>query len=145
MNGYGSHTFRLVNSRDEEVFCKWHFKKNQGTRNVTDEQALGLAGRDADYATRDLFHAIAKGDFPSWSVYLQIMSPTQAAKYRLNIFDVTKVWPHGDFPLISAGKLVLNKNPTNYFAEVEQAAFSPSHLVPGIEASVDKMLQGRLL
>lgn len=144
MNGYGSHTFKLVNAKNEVHYCKFHFKTDQGIKNLTRTQAGSLAGKDPDHATRDLFTAIAKKDFPSWTMYLQIMPEADAQKYRWNIFDVTKVWPHGDYPLIPVGKMVLNRNPTNYFAEIEQAAFSPSHTVPGIEASVDRMLQGRL-
>ena len=145
MNGYGSHTFRLVNSRDEAVFCKWHFKTDQGIRNLTDEQALGLAGRDADYATRDLFHAIAKGDFPRWRVCIQIMPEADAETYHINPFDLTKVWPHSDYPLVDVGEMTLDRNPVNYFAEVEQAAFEPRNIVPGLGYSPDKMLQARLI
>jgi catalase len=144
MNGYGSHTFKLVNAKNEVHYCKFHFKTDQGIKNLTRLQASELAGKDPDHATRDLFTAIAKKDYPSWTLHIQVMPEADAQKYRWNIFDVTKVWPHGDYPLIPVGKMVLNRNPTNYFAEIEQAAFSPSHLVPGIEASVDRMLQGRL-
>ncbi|KGG52543.1 catalase [Mitosporidium daphniae] len=125
-------------------FVKFHFKTDQGIKNLTAEQATQLVGCDPDYATRDLFMAIERGEYPSWSVFVQIMKPADALKYRWNILDVTKVWPHKDYPLVPIGKLVLNRNPENYFAETEQAAFSPSHLVPGIEPSADKMLQGRL-
>lgn len=144
MNGYGSHTFKLVNSRNEIHYCKFHFKTDQGIRNLTREQAGDLAGKDPDHATRDLFNAIARKEFPSWTLYVQLMPEGDIEKYRWNSFDVTKVWPHKDYPLIKVGRLVLNRNPENYFAEIEQAAFSPSHLVPGVEASVDRMLQGRL-
>lgn len=144
MNGYGSHTFKLVDAQNRVHYCKFHVKSNQGIRNLTREQAVELAGKDPDHATRDLFEAIARKDFPSWTLSIQLMPEADAAKYRWDIFDVTKVWPHGDYPLIKVGRLVLDRNPDNYFAEIEQAAFSPSHLVPGIEASVDRMLQGRL-
>ena len=144
MDGFGSHTFKLVNSRNEVHYCKFHFKSNQGIRNFTRQEAEELAGKDPDYATRDLFDAIARSEYPSWTMSIQVMPETAAAKYCWNIFDVTKVWPHRDYPLIRVGKLVLDRNPENFFAEIEQAAFSPSHLVPGIEASVDRMLQGRL-
>lgn len=144
MDGFSSHTFKLVDKSGAYHFVKFHFKTNQGIKNLTTEKATQLVGTDPDYATRDLCTAIEKGDFPSWNVYVQIMKPEDALKYRWNILDVTKVWPHKDYPLILIGKLILNKNPENYFAETEQAAFSPSHLVPGIEPTADKMLQGRL-
>lgn len=144
MHGFGSHTFKLVNSRNQVHYCKFHLKTDQGIRNLSREEAEELAGKDPDYATRDLFNAIARREFPSWTMYVQVMPEADAVRYRWNIFDVTKVWPHGDYPLIRVGKLVLDRNPDNFFAEIEQAAFSPSHLVPGIEASVDRMLQGRL-
>ncbi|KAL2916117.1 catalase A [Polyrhizophydium stewartii] len=144
MNGYSGHTYKFVNGKGEDRFVKFHFKTNQGIKNLTDEKAASLAGVDPDYATRDLFARIAKADFPSWNVYIQIMEPEQAAAYQWNVFDVTKVWPHKDFPLQPVGRLVLNRNPENHFAEVEQAAFSPANLVPGIDVSWDKLLQGRL-
>ena len=144
LNGYSSHTLKLVDSSGKYVYCKWHFKTDQKIKNLSASKATELAGSDADYATRDLFNAIEKGQYPSWSTYVQIMTEEQANKYKWNILDVTKVWPHSDFPLIPVGKLVLNRNPENYFAETEQVAFSPSHLVPGIDVSFDKMLQARL-
>ncbi|ORY01794.1 catalase [Basidiobolus meristosporus CBS 931.73] len=144
LNGYSSHTLKLVDDEGKFKYVKWHFKSDQGIKNFTAEEAGKLAGQDPDYATRDLYNAIAKGDYPSWSVYVQVMNPEDAEKYRWNIFDVTKVWPHKDYPLQPVGKLVLNRNPDNYFAETEQAAFSPSHTVPGIDVSYDRMLQGRL-
>jgi len=144
MNGYSSHTLKLVNEAGKFVYVKWHFKTDQGIKNFTAEEAAKIAGEDPDYATRDLFNSIARGQYSSWSVYVQVMQAEDALKYRWNPFDVTKVWPHGDYPLQPVGKLVLNRNPDNYFAEVEQSAFSPSHFVPGIEASFDRMLQGRL-
>lgn len=144
MNGYGSHTFKLVNEKGCPVYCKFHFKTDQGIKNLDVSVANDLSASDPDYSIRDLHNAIAGGKFPSWSFYIQVMTMEEAAKVNFNPFDLTKVWSHKDFPLIPVGKLVLDKNPTNYFAEVEQIAFSPSHLVPGIEPSPDKMLQGRL-
>jgi len=144
MDGFGSHTFKFVNDSGKAVYVKFHFKTDQGIRNLSAEKAGQLAGEDPDYSTRDLFDSIAKGDFPSWSLKIQVMTFEQAEKFRWNPFDLTKIWPHSEFPLIPVGKLVLNKNPDNYFAQVEQLAFSPAHLVPGIEPSPDKMLQGRL-
>lgn len=144
MNGYGSHTYRLINSRGQAHYAKFHFKTDQKIKNLFTEKAVELVGTDPDYATRDLFNAIDKKEFPSWTFYIQVMPEADAIKYRWNIFDVTKVWPHGDYPLVPIGKFVLNRNPDNYFAETEQSAFSPSHTIPGIEASWDKMLQGRL-
>jgi len=144
MNGHSSHTFKWYNTKGEYFWVKYHFKTDQGIKNLTREEATRLAGLDPDHATRDLFEAIARGDFPSWTLEMQIMTPEQAKDYRWNIFDITKVWPHADFPLIKIGKLVLDRNPLNYFAEVEQAAFSPGNLVPGIAPSPDKMLQARL-
>jgi len=144
MHGFSSHTLKLVNEAGESHFVKWHFKCDQGIKNFKAAEAAKLASSEPDYATADLFNAIAKGDFPSWTVHIQVMKAKDAATYRWNPFDVTKVWSQKDYPLIPVGKMVLNRNPDNYFAEVEQAAFSPSHLVPGIEASTDRMLQGRL-
>ncbi|MCM5703169.1 catalase [Larsenimonas salina] len=141
MNGYGSHTLSMWNRDGERVWVKWHFKTNQGIRNVTDEQALTLA---PDHHQRDLFSHIENGDFPSWTVKLQVMTDAEARAYRINPFDLTKVWPHADFPLRDIGQLELNRNPDNYFAEVEQLAFSPSNFVPGVGASPDKVLQSRL-
>jgi catalase len=144
MDGFSSHTLRMVNAEGRVHFCKWHFKTDQGIRNFTAEEAGRLSGSDPDYATRDLFAAIARREFPSWTVYLQILTEEQASKFPVNILDVTKVWPHALSPLVPIGRIVLNRNPDNFFAEIEQAAFSPSHMIPGIEASNDKMLQGRL-
>lgn len=145
MDGFSSHTFKLVNIHDKHHWVKFHFKTNQGIQNYTGPESIHIAGEDPDVATRDLFNAIAKGNFPSWTVYIQVMTDDQVKKYPFNSFDVTKVWLHKDAPLLPIGKLVLNRNPENYFAETEQAAFSPSNLVPGIEPSPDKMLQGRLI
>ncbi|XP_029438889.1 catalase-like isoform X2 [Rhinatrema bivittatum] len=144
MNGYGSHTFKLVNAKGEAIYCKFHYKTNQGIKNLSVEEASKLVLTDPDYGIRDLYEAIAKGNFPSWSFYIQVMTFEQAEKFPFNPFDLTKIWPHKDYPLIPVGKLVLNRNPVNYFAEVEQLAFDPSNMPPGIEPSPDKMLQGRL-
>ncbi|XP_052241310.1 catalase-like [Dreissena polymorpha] len=144
MNGYGSHTFKLVNKNNQPVYCKFHWKTDQGIRNLSAEKAAQLAGSEPDYAIRDLYNAIAEGNYPSWSLKIQVMTFEEAEKFRWNPFDLTKVWPHVEFPLIPVGRMVLNRNPKNYFAEVEQVAFSPAHMIPGIETSPDKMLQGRL-
>jgi catalase len=144
MNGYGSHTFKLVNNKNEAVYCKFHMKTDQKIKNLPVEKAIDLAGKDADYSTRDLYNAIERGDFPSWTFYVQIMTFAEAEFFQFNPFDLTKIWPHKEYPLIPVGKLVLNRNPRNYFAEVEQSAFCPAHMIPGVEASPDKMLQGRL-
>jgi catalase len=144
MNGYGSNTFKWYNDKGEYYWVKYHFKTDQGIQNLTREEAEVLKGKDPDHATQDLYDAIKRGDYPSWTLQVQIMKPEEAENYRFDPFDVTKVWPHGDYPLIEVGRMVLNRNPENYFAEVEQAAFSPGNFVPGIAASPDKMLQGRL-
>ncbi|WHY02958.1 catalase KatA [Neobacillus sp. DY30] len=144
MNGYGSHTFKWVNAQGEAVWVKYHFKTEQGVKNMSNDVAAKLAGENPDYHTEDLFNAIEKGDFPKWKLYVQIMPLEDANTYRFDPFDVTKVWSHKDYPLIEVGQMVLNRNPENYFAEVEQATFSPGTLVPGIEPSPDKMLQGRI-
>jgi len=144
MNGYSSHTYKWYNNKGQYFWVQYHFKTDQGIKNLTRQEAEVLSGKDPDHATRDLYDAIARGDYPSWTLEIQIMTPEQARDYRFDIFDITKVWPHGDIPPIKVGKLVLNRNPENYFAEVEQAAFSPANLVPGIAASPDKMLQARL-
>uniref|UniRef100_A0A1I7XTN2 Catalase n=1 Tax=Heterorhabditis bacteriophora TaxID=37862 RepID=A0A1I7XTN2_HETBA len=145
MNGYGSHTFKLVNKDGKAVYCKFHFKTAQKIKNLPASEAGRLSGEDPDYSIRDLFNSIEKGDFPQWNFYIQVvMTFEQAEKWKFNPFDLTKVWPHSEYPLIPVGKMVLNRNPKNYFAEVEQSAFSPAHVVPGIEFSPDKMLQGRL-
>ncbi|OEH92079.1 catalase KatA [Bacillus solimangrovi] len=144
MNGYGSHTFKWVNEQGEAVWVKYHFKTEQGIKNLTSDVAAKLAGENPDYHTEELFNAIESGDHPEWKVYVQIMPEEDANTYRFDPFDVTKVWSHKDYPLIEVGRMVLDRNPENYFAEVEQATFSPGAFVPGIEASPDKMLQGRL-
>ncbi|CAL7944969.1 unnamed protein product [Xylocopa violacea] len=144
MNGYGSHTFKLVNANNEMVYCKFHYKTDQGIKNLPVDKAAELSASDPDYALRDLYNAIANHDYPTWTFYIQVMTASQAKTFRWNPFDVTKVWPQGEFPLIPVGKLVFDRNPENYFADVEQLAFDPAHFVPGIEPSPDKMLQGRL-
>ncbi|XP_050311792.1 catalase-like [Anthonomus grandis grandis] len=144
MNGYGSHTFKLVNSKGEYHYCKFHYKTAQGIKNIPADKAAELAGTDPDYAIKDLFNAIANGNYPTYNMSIQIMTPEQAKQTKFNPFDVTKVWPHSEYPLIPVGKLVFNRNPENYFAEVEQIALNPGHMVPGIQPSPDRMLQGRL-
>lgn len=144
MNGYGSHTYKWVNEAGEQFWIKLHFKTKSGVKNFTLEEANKLKSEDPDYATRDLFEHIQKGNSAEWQFNVQIMPFEDGFKYKWNIFDVTKVWPHSDYPLIPVGKLILNRNPENYFADVEQSAFCPAHMVPGIEPSLDKMLQGRL-
>ncbi|MBI1190370.1 MAG: catalase [Tepidisphaera sp.] len=145
LNGYGSHTYSFINAGGERVWCKFHFKTMQGIKNWMDDEGAGKIAADRETHQRDLFESIAKGDFPKWRMCVQIMTQGQADAFRWNPFDLTKVWPHGAFPLIEVGVLELNRNPANYFAEVEQAAFNPSALVPGIGPSPDKMLQARLM
>lgn len=144
MDGHSSHTYMWYNEKNEYVWVKYHFKTVQGYKTMTNAEAVEVGGKDPNHATRDLFDAIEKKDYPSWDVYVQIMKPEEAAKYKFDPFDVTKVWYHADYPLIPLGRMTLNKNPENYFAEVEQAAFAPSNFVPGIWTSPDKMLQGRM-
>ncbi len=144
MHGFGSHTYSFVNAKGERVWCKFHFISQQGIRCLSDAEANKLNAQNPDSAGQDLFEAIQAGDFPKWTFCVQIMSQKQAEAFPYNPFDLTKVWPHCDFPLIEVGELELNRNPQNYFAEVEQAAFSPANIVPGIGFSPDKMLQGRL-
>src|SRR6266446_5832398 len=145
MNGYSSHTFSLINAKNELSYVKWHFKTKQDVQNLTREQADEMRGKDPDYAQRDLFESIQNGKFPKWRVCLQIMPEKNAETYHINPFDLTKVWPHGEYPLVEVGELVLDRNPVNYFAEVEQAAFEPKNIVPGMGYSPDKMLQARLI
>ncbi|MGE4505571.1 MAG: catalase [Desulfovibrionaceae bacterium] len=144
MNGYSSHTYKWYNAKGEYFWVQYHFKTDQGVKNFTGPEAAAMCGKDPDHATRDLHDAIARGEFPSWTLEMQILTPEQADALQWDVFDITKVWPHGDVPPITVGKMELNRNPVNYFAEVEQAAFSPANFVPGIAASPDKMLQGRL-
>ncbi len=145
LHGFGSHTYSLINAAGERVWCKFHFKCMQGIKNLSDEESAGLIGSDRESHQRDLFESIERGDYPKWRVCMQIMTEKQAGAFRWNPFDLTKVWPHKEFPLIEVGVMELNRNPENYFAEVEQAAFKPSALVPGIGPSPDKMLQARLM
>lgn len=144
MHGFGSHTFKWVNAEGNAVWVKYHFKTEQGIKNLAPDLAAKIAGENPDYHTEDLFNAIDKGDFPAWKLYVQIMPIKDANTYRFDPFDVTKVWSQKDYPLIEVGRMVLDRNPENYFAEVEQVTFSPGSFVPGIEASPDKLLQGRL-
>ena len=144
MNGFGSHTYQWTNEAGEVFWVKYHFKTDQGIKNLTAGEADELAGEDPDSHQRDLRESIERGDFPTWTVQVQVMPAAEAANYRFNPFDLTKVWPHEDYPPIEIGKLELNRNPENIFAEVEQSVFSPRHFVPGIGPSPDKMLQGRL-
>ena len=144
MNGYSSHTYLWVNDKGEKFWVKYHFKTNQGIDFLTQDDADMLAGKDGDYHRRDLFNAIKEGNNPSWTMKVQIMPFEEAKTYRLNPFDLTKVWPHDDYPLHEVGQLTLNRNPTDFHTEIEQAAFEPSNLVPGIGISPDKMLLGRM-
>lgn len=144
MHGFGSHTYSLINAQGERTWVKWHFKTQQGIKNLAPAEAARLAGTDPDYAQRDLFEAIERGAFPRWTVCIQVMSEAEAASRNVNPFDVTKTWSQKDYPLIEVGVLELNRNPLNYFAEVEQAAFGPSNMVPGVGLSPDRMLQGRV-
>lgn len=144
MHGFGSHTYSLLNEANERIWVKFHFKTQQGIKNLTDEEAAQIVANDRESHQRDLYESIEKGDFPKWTLYFQIMTEEQANKHPENPFDITKVWSQKEYPLIEVGVMELNKNPENYFAEVEQAAFSPAHLVPGIGLSPDKLLQGRL-
>jgi catalase len=132
------------NEKGEYCWVKTHFKTEQGIKNLTREEAQRLMGEDQDHATRDLYESIKKGDYPAWTVYAQVMTAEAAKSYRFDPFDITKVWPHADYPLLPIGRMVLNRNPENFFAEVEQVAFSPGNFVPGIGASPDPLLQGRL-
>ncbi|MBZ4685268.1 MAG: katA [Desulfomicrobiaceae bacterium] len=144
MNGYSSHTFMWVNAQGERFWVKYHFKTDQGIANLTQDEADRIAGEDPDYHRRDLFEAIARKQYPSWTLFVQIMPFDDAAAYRFNPFDLTKVWPHADYPLHEVGKLVLDRNPEDFHSQIEQAAFDPANLVPGIGPSPDKMLLARL-
>ena len=143
MNGYGSHTYMWINGAGEKFWIKYHFHTEQGMRFFDNAEAAAMAGADAEYHRRDLFEAIARGEYPSWMLSVQIMPYADAIEYRFNPFDLTKTWPHADYPLIPVGKMTLNRNPENFFAQIEQAAFSPGNTVPGIGLSPDKMLLGR--
>jgi len=144
MNGYGSHTYSFINAANERFWVKFHFKTQQGIQTMPQQEADRIVGEDADYHTRHLFEAIERGDFPKWTFHVQVMPEADAETYRWNAFDLTKVWPHADYPLIEVGVLEMNRNPQNYFAEVEQSAFSPANVVPGISFSPCKMLQARV-
>ncbi|MDF1819688.1 MAG: catalase [Immundisolibacteraceae bacterium] len=144
MHGFGSHTFSFINADNERFWVKFHFHCQQGIENLTNAEAAAMVANDRETHQRDLYDAIENGDFPRWDFKVQIMPEADAANYRIHPFDLTKVWPHADYPLIDVGVLELNRNPENYFAEVEQAAFNPASIVPGIGFSPDKMLQGRL-
>jgi catalase len=144
MHGFGSHTFSLINANNERYWVKFHFRTQQGIRNLTDAEAAAVIAKDRESHQRDLYESIEKGAFPRWTLYFQIMPEKNAAQCPYHPFDLTKVWFHKDYPLMEVGVLELNRNPENYFAEVEQAAFNPANIVPGISFSPDKMLQGRL-
>ncbi|SMH50023.1 catalase [Rathayibacter oskolensis] len=144
MDGFGSHTYQWINAAGERFWVKYHFKTDQGIEILSQEQADQIAGEDADFHIRDLSSAIDRGDFPSWTLSVQVMPYDDAKSYRFNPFDLTKVWPHADYPLIEVGTMILDRNPENYFAQIEQAAFAPSNFVPGIAASPDKMLLARI-
>jgi catalase len=144
MDGFGSHTYQWINAAGERFWVKYHFTTDQGVEILSQEQADQIAGEDADFHIRDLSSAIDRGDFPSWTLSVQVMPYEDAKSYRFNPFDLTKVWPHADYPLIEVGTMTLDRNPENYFAQIEQAAFAPSNFVPGIAASPDKMLLARI-
>jgi catalase len=144
MNGYGSHTFSLINDKNERVWVKFHLKTQQGIKCLTDQDAEAIIAKDRESHQRDLLESIDNGDFPKWDMKIQVMSEDESKKCNFNPFDLTKVWPHKDYPMIDVGVLELNRNPENYFADVEQSAFNPANIVPGIGFSPDKMLQGRL-
>ncbi|MCC7069281.1 MAG: catalase, partial [Burkholderiales bacterium] len=145
MHGFGSHTYSFWNKDGERFWVKFHFKTQQGIKNLSDAEAEALIGRDRESHQRDLYDAIARGDFPKWTMYVQVMPELDAEKVPYHPFDLTKVWPHADYPLIEVGEFELNRNPENFFADVEQSAFAPSNLVPGIGVSPDRMLQARLI
>lgn len=144
MHGFGSHTYSMINANNERVYVKFHFRTQQGIENYTNAEAAEVVGQDRESSQRDLFNAIEKGDFPKWKMYIQVMTEEQARNHPDNPFDLTKVWYKADYPLIEVGEFELNRNPENYFADVEQAAFAPSNVVPGISFSPDRMLQARL-
>ena len=144
MHGFGSHTFSFINAANERFWVKFHFRCEQGIENLMDDEAEKLVGQDRESSQRDLYEAIERGDFPRWKLQIQVMPEHEASQTPYNPFDLTKVWPHGDYPLIDVGFFELNRNPENYFAEVEQASFNPANVVPGVSFSPDRMLQGRL-
>jgi catalase len=145
VNGYGSHTYSFINAKNVRYWVKFHFKTAQGIECITSEESAAIIANDRESHQRDLFEAIERKDFPKWNVKIQVMTDKQAEKTSYNPFDLTKVWPHGEFPLIDVGVLELHRNPDNYFAEIEQSAFSPANVVPGISHSPDKMLQLRVV
>jgi len=145
INGYGSHTYSLINEKNERFWVKFHFKTAQGIETMTNKEAEVVIAKDRESSQRDLYESIENGNFPKWNFQIQIMTNEQAKKAPFNPFDLTKVWPHGDYPMIEVGEFELNRNPENYFAEIEQSAFSPSNIVPGISWSPDKMLQARIM
>ncbi|KAL6868010.1 catalase domain-containing protein [Trichoderma novae-zelandiae] len=144
MNAYSAHTYKWTKPDGSFVYTQVHLKTDQGNKTFTAEEAAKMSAENPDWSTQDLFEAIQRGDHPSWTVYVQVLTPEEAEKFRWNIFDLTKVWPHKDVPLRPFGKITLNKNPENYFAEIEQLALSPSNMVPGVEPSIDPVLQSRL-
>jgi catalase len=144
MDGYSGHTYKFTKPDGSFVYTQVHVKTDQGNKTLTNEEATALSATNPDWHTEDLYTAIKEGNNPSWTVYVQVLTPEQAEKFRWNIFDLTKIWPHEEVPLRPIGKLTLNRNVDNYFAEIEQVAFSPSHMVPGVEPSVDPVLQARL-
>ncbi|KAJ9653806.1 catalase A [Neophaeococcomyces mojaviensis] len=144
INGFGNHTYKVGKEDGSFKYIKFHFKPDAGTKEMPAAKAAELAGSDPDYHTRDLYESIERGDYPTWTLYFQVMDPSEAETYRWNIFDMTKIWPHSDYPLRPVGRLTLNKNPQNYFQDIEQAAFSPSTMVPGVAPSADIMLQARM-
>jgi len=144
MHLFGSHTFSMINAENKRTWVKFHFRTQQGIQNLTDEAAAAIIADDRESHGRDLFETIERGDFPRWTLFIQVMTEQQAKTHKHNPFDLTKIWPKADYPLLEVGITELNRYPDNYFAEVEQAAFSPANVVPGISFSPDKMLQGRL-
>lgn len=144
VDAFSGHTFKFTKADGSFKYVKFHFKTDQGHKDLSNEEAAELTKTNPDHATEDLFEAIARGEYPSWTLYVQVLDPKEAENFRWNIFDITKVWPHADVPLRPVGNMTLNHNPENYFAEIEQLAFSPAHLVPGVEPSADPMLQARL-
>ncbi len=144
MHFFGEHTYSLYNAKNERVWCKFHFKTEQGIKNLSNEEAAKINGMNREYHGQDLYDAIERGDYPKWKMYIQVMTEEQAKSHYENPFDITKIWRHKEYPLIEVGELELNRNPENYFAEVEQAAFTPAHVVPRIGFSPDRFLQGRL-
>lgn len=145
VHGFGSHTYSFINAQGERFWIKFHFRCQQGIKNWTNAEAAEVVGVDRESSQRDLFDAVERGEYPSWKLCVQVMPEADAETYHLNPFDLTKVWPHADYPLIEVGTMELNRNPENYFAEIEQAAFEPSNIVPGIGFSPDKMLQARIM